>query len=194
MSIRPQVALGAGFGVFLAIVVMLIVPTFRKTSVDTFRPRVVGISVPLAPGGVDTVTVDAGSDRQWRFFDVERGLIADPPDTAGWDLALRRFHVIPYREIANLGPVSFDAVTTPPSTGYVGNVYRSDTTNAATAKWYSYSYTSHLLVPKPDVYVLKTREGQFVKLQLSGYYCPGTTPGCITFRYARLSPMPQTSR
>jgi hypothetical protein len=163
--------------------------------VDTFTPRVVGISVPLvSPGTVDTVTVDAGSDRAWRFFDVERGLVADPPDTAGWDLALRRFHVIPYREIANLGPVAFDSVTAPPSTGYVGNTYRSDTTNAATAKWYSYSYTSHLLVPKPNVYVLKTREGGYAKLQLAGYYCPGTTPGCVTFRYSLLPRTPERPR
>ena len=155
---------------------------------DTFTPRVVGVPVPLASAvAVDTVTVDAGSDRHWRFFDVERGLVADPPDTAGWDLAFRRFTVIPSGEVANLGPVPFDSVTAPPATGYVATVRGRDTSNAATAKWYSYSYLSHLLVPKPDVYVLKTREGRFAKLQMAGYYCPGTTPGCVTFRYAMLA-------
>lgn len=191
---RPKVALGAGFGVFLVIVAFLIAPTFRKTEIDTFKPRVVGIAVPTAPGTVDTVTVDAGSDRAWRFFDFERGLVSDPPDTAGWDLALQRFHLIPSGEIANLGRTSFDALHTPPDTGYVRTIMGRDTVNDVTDKWYSYSYLSHLLVPKGDVYVLRTREGNQVKLQMAGYYCPGTTPGCVTFRYALLPQRPGTSR
>lgn len=170
-------------------------PTFRKTEVDTFTPRVVGIAVPLtSPGAVDTVTVDAGSDRRWRFFDIERGLVSDPPDTAGWDLAFQRFRVIPHEDIANLGPVAFDDVRAAPETGYALTKWGRDTTNAATAKWYSYSYVSHLLVPKPDVYVVRTGPGRYAKLQLVGYYCPGTTPGCVTFRYALLTPTPGTNR
>ena len=153
-----------------------------------------GIAVPAAPGTVDTVTVDAGAEHHWRFFDFERGLVSDPPDTAGWDVAFQRFHIVPSGEIANVGSVSFDLVQDAPDTGYVRTTFGRDTVNAATAKWYSYSYLSHLLVPRGDVYVLRTREGHYVKLQLAGYYCPGTTPGCITFRYALLPRQPETSR
>ena len=181
----PKVVLGAGLGVFIVIIAALLSPTFRRTDIDTFIPRVVGVAVPLGSGlTMDTVTVDAGAENRWRYFDLEQGLVSEPPDTAGWDLAFQRFHVIPSGEIANLGPVPFDAVRVAPDTGYVRTVTDRDTVNAATARWYSYSYFSHLLQPKGDVYVLRTREGHTAKVQIVGYYCAGPTPGCLTFRYA----------
>lgn len=184
----PKVALGAALGAFVLIIAALLTPTFLTTKVDTFLPRVVGIAVPAVPGGVDTVTIDAGAEHRWRFFDVERGLVSDPPDTVGWDLAFQRFHLIPSGEVANLERTPFDSVRTAPDSGYARTVFGRDTVNAATAKWYSYSYLSHLLVPKGEVYVMRTREGHFAKLQILGYYCPRTTPGCLTFRYALIAP------
>ena len=132
----------------------------------------------------DTLTIDAGDEHRWRFVDLDRGAIVEPPDTAGWDLALRRFHLIPSGEIANLGVVPFDSIGVAPETGYIRSQFSRDTSNAATDRWYTYSYFSHLLAPKPEVYVVRTRDGRYAKLQLLSYYCPGPTPGCVTFRYA----------
>lgn len=197
--------LGIGFSAFLIIIAALLIPTFIHTEAPTYAPRVVGIAIPLGPGlPIDTVTVDAGAEHRWRFFDFERGLLADPPDTAGWDIAFQRFRIIPSGEIANLGPSAFDSVRVAPDTGYVRSHFGRDTVNTATARWYTYSYFSHLLTPKDDVFVLRTREGHFVKLQIVGYYCPGPTPGCLTFRYGWMgsaasstapgSPQPRTSQ
>ena len=131
----------------------------------------------------DTLTVDAGDEQRWRFVDLDRGAVVDPPDTAGWDLAFRRFRVIPSGGIRNLGPISFDALAEAPESGYVASRFAHDTTNAVTDHWYRYGYLSHLLSPTGDVYALRTRKGRYAKLQILGYYCPGSMPGCITLRY-----------
>jgi hypothetical protein len=181
--LRAKVVLGAGFGVFVVVIAALLTPTVRQAKVETFLPRAAGVAVPPGPG-IDTVTVDAGAENRWRYVDLERGRVSDPPDTAGWDLRFQRFHVIPSGTIANLGPIPFDSVRVAPDTGYIQTSTGRDTVNAATARWYSYSYFSHLLHPKGDVYVLRTREGHTAKMQIVGYYCPGPTPGCTTFRWA----------
>ena len=187
--------LGVGFFVFVVIMAALLVPTVIHTETPTYRPRVVGIAIPLNPGlAFDTVTVDAGAEHRWRFFDFERGLLADPPDTAGWDIAFQRFRIIPSGQIANLGLVRFDSVRIAPDAGYVRTTFGRDTVNAATARWYTYSYFSHLLSPKDDVWVVRTREGRYVKMQVISYYCPGPTPGCVTFRYGRLERSRQAPR
>lgn len=168
-----------GFGLFVVVMVLLLVPTVMSPTVSTFLPTPAGASR-------DTVTIDAGSEGHWRFFDVERGAVVEPPDTAGWDLAFQRFHVIPRTAIANLGPVDFDTVRSVPDSGYTATVFGKDTVNAATAKWYRYSYFTHLLSSTRDVYAVRTAEGGHAKLELLSYYCPGPTPGCVTFRFQRL--------
>ncbi|MSR05857.1 MAG: hypothetical protein EXR93_02120 [Gemmatimonadetes bacterium] len=175
-----------GLGLFVLIIAALLVPTFIHTETPAYRPRIVGIAIPAMGLAIDTVTIDAGAEHRWRFFDFERGLVSDPPDTTGWDIAFQRFHVIPSGEIANLGSLAFDSVLQAPDSGYVRTTFGRDTVNAATARWYTYSYFSHLLTPKPDVFALRTREGRLVKLQIFSYYCPGPTPGCVTFRYGWL--------
>jgi hypothetical protein len=183
MSRTPQIALGVGFGVFVAIMVLLLAPTVVKPKVPVYLPVAPGVPRDSAGINVDTLTVDAGDEHRWRFVDLDRGEVVLPPDTAGWDLMLRRFHFIPSGTVANLGRVAFEAAAIPPDTGYQSSRFARDTTNAATERWYTYSYFSHLLSPKRDVYALRTRDGRSVILQLLSYYCPGPTPGCVTFRY-----------
>ena len=134
------------------------------------------------------MTIDAGDENGWRFFDFDRGAVIVPPDTAGWDLAVRRFRIVPSGAIADVGAVPFDSVTAAPDSGYVASRFGRDTSNAATEHWYAYSYISHLLSPRGEVYVVRTREGRYAKFQVLSYYCPGPTPGCMTIRYQSLTP------
>ena len=157
----------------------LLAPTVIKPGIPTFNPTAAGVAS-------DTLTVDAGDEYRWRFVDLDRRMVVDPPDTAGWDVMLRRFHFIPAGAVANLGRVPFGSVVQAPDTGYVLTRFAHDTSNAATDRWYTYSYFSHLLSPKGDVYVMRTRDGRYAKVQILSYYCPGPTPGCTTFRYAPL--------
>ena len=86
--------------------------------------------------------------------------------------------------IADAGATAFDVLARPPESGYIANRLATDTTNDAIQRWYSYVMLSHLLVPKGHLYVVRTREGRFAKLELLSYYCPGLHAGCLTFRYA----------
>ena len=141
--------------------------------------------------GPVTYTVDASSTGEWEFFDFSRGSVVRDPGPLDWDLAFRRFHIIANGGagfsgsggIVRLEETDFDAVSELPDTVYVGTTARRDSANAAIARWYSYSWTSHLLTPHPVVYGIRTADGRYAKLQLLGYYCPGTQPGCLAFRY-----------
>jgi hypothetical protein len=161
-------------------------------------PEVVSYSLtPPAPVEVGahrvgpiTVTVDASVPDAWTFFDFSRGSVVESPQPAEWDLAFQR-----HRIIANGGPglaggagvvrlagTDFDSVGAVPPTGYVAGE-AADSVNPALERWYDYSWTSHLLQPKPDVYALRTADGRYAKFEILGYYCPGAQAGCVTIRY-----------
>jgi len=182
---RIPLLLATGFALFVAVIALLIVPSFTSPNLPIFAPTPAGLGKPASGRLVTaTVTIDAGDEHRWKFLSLDRGAVMDPPDTAGWDLAIRRFHLIPSGGIANLGAVAFESVARAPDAGYVMTGFGRDTSNTVTAHWYSYSYLSHLLTPKGEVYVVRTRGDRYAKLQILGYYCAGPTPGCLTIRYA----------
>ncbi len=175
-----------GFTVFLIIIAGLIAPSFLKPDVRTFLPTPIGTARHSSDSGPDTVTIDAGDEHAWRFFHFDRGVLA-PPDTTGWDLAIRRFRIVPSGGIVNVGALPFADVSRAPDSGYVATRFGRDTLNPAIYHWYAYSYVSHLLSPKGDVYVVRRRDGRYAKLQILSYYCPGPTPGCVTIHYQPLN-------
>lgn len=184
---RPPLLLLAGFGGFVVVIGYLLASSLTRRSVPTFVPREAA-SHPRARGGggPDTLTVDASNGGRWRLVDLDRGAVLSAEDTTGWDVALRRYQVVPSRAIADVGPISFDRLAGRPASGYIPSAFGADTTNAAIRRWYSYSMLSHLLVPNGHVYVVKTSEGRFAKLELISYYCPGLKAGCLTLRYGFL--------
>jgi hypothetical protein len=191
-SERTPVVILAGGAAFLMVVVLLVALSIRRPEPPTFQPT----AVQERPAGdrligPTVVTVDASDASRWRFFSFAAGSVVDTPDPVGWDLAFRRFQVIVNGGAGfagdggavDLGVVPFDSVSAVPADGYVVTVARSDSVNAALHRWYEYSFTSHLLTPRPSVYAVRTADGRFAKLRFAGYYCPGATPGCVTFRY-----------
>ena len=164
---------------FTAALVLLVVSSLTPRNVATYVP-----DPAPPPAGIlvaDTVTLDSRDPDRWTWFAFGRGRL-DLPDTAGWDVAARRFQVITAGSVARLdGP--FDAVTMAPAAGYVATVWARDTANPAMTRWYRYDFLSHLLRPAPATFVLPARAGGHAKLQFLSYYCPGPEPGCLTFRY-----------
>lgn len=179
--------LAAAFGVFLLVLGYLVAASLMRREMPTFEPTATPPTSPRHPFTnspvVDTVTIDARDDGDWQFFDFARGTTVPPPDTAGWDLALRRFHVIAAGGVADLGRRPFETVALAPEGGYAPTLLGRDTVNAAIDRWYRYSYFTHLLEPNGHVYAVRTREGRFAKLEFLSYYCPGLSAGCPTFRY-----------
>lgn len=177
---------------FLVAIATVFASSFARPRVPTFAP---GPLVARPPGGglvVDTVTLDARAEDRWVLFDLDRGVTVDEPD-AGWDVGVRRFHVIVNggERLAGAGgalsiPGAWSAVTEAPASGYVATRggLDDDATNPALARWYRYSFFAHTLEPRREVYVVRTAEGGYAKLRILSYYCPGATPGCLTLEYA----------
>lgn len=161
-------------GAISGLAAVLVVLSFRRPQPPVFAPtRPAPVEVGERLVGPLTVTVDASDGTAWRFFDFSRGSVVERPGPLDWDLAFRRFHII-----ANGGPgfagggilalpgAALDSVRTAPATGYLPNRVRSDTTNPAISRWYDYGFTTHLLTPKPAVYLVRTADGRHAKLEL----------------------------
>ena len=180
--VRPPLPLVAVAALFAGAIAWLVAASFRPRDVPTFTPTRAPIGAAPA---VDTVTIDARDPREWRFLSFARGPLV-PPDSADWDLALRRFRVVPAGDALRLDTVMFDALRDVPSAGWQPTVFARDTVNPAIARWYRYDWLSHLLRARQGVYVVRTRAGLAVKVEFLSYYCPGPEPGCVTLRFARL--------
>ncbi|MFN2399963.1 MAG: HmuY family protein [Gemmatimonadaceae bacterium] len=185
---RSPVLLWGTFAVFLGAMSYLIASSVSRKSVASFTvspvPRVV--SRLANDRAADTVTVDASDARAWRYFDFKRASVVFPPDTSGWDLAIRRYNIISSGEIADVGRVTFERVIWAPESGYHSTEMAQDTANVAIRRWYRYGMLTHLLESAGNVYVVRSRErpARYVKIQVMSYYCPGPNAGCVTFRYA----------
>ncbi len=178
--------------VLLLLVVIFVASTLRRPSVPVFTPtppQPVEIGDRLL--GPVTYTIDASSPDVWQYFDFSRGSVVPPGDPLGWDLAFRRFHIIAnggagfagQGGIRELQHTPFDSVPVAPDTGYTASSARGDSTNTAIAHWYAYSWTSHILRPRPSTWIVRTADGRYARLQILSYYCPGAEPGCVTFRF-----------
>jgi hypothetical protein len=172
--------------------VLLVVGSLDRPAPPTFMvtpPRPVEVGDTLV--GPIVYTVDASSPDRWIYFDFSRGSVVEAPEPTEWDLAFSRFAVIVNGGegfagrggAQDLGEVMFDSVTVVPSAGYTVTEAGADSVHPALARWYDYSFTSHLLTPKSRVYAVRTADGRYARLRFLGYYCPGAQPGCVTFQY-----------
>lgn len=182
----------------LAIVAMvlvagtLVVLSVRRAPVETFAPT------PPSPRdagralvGPVLYTVDATDPGQWRYFSFRLGSVVENAGATEWDLAFRRYQIIANGGprfagrggVADLGPVIFPEVTTLPESGYQATEGEAEPRNPALAGWYSYSYFSHLLSPRPRVWAVRLADGRYAKVEFVSYYCQNSQPGCVTFRY-----------
>lgn len=203
---RTPPPLIAGFALFLLTIAYALVASFARPSVRTFDPdeqgrgsrgvgwgasgNVISDEAGIAPI-IDTITIDASDDRAWRYLDLERGTVGEPPDTAGWDLAFRRHTFIAAGGVHDLGAVTWDSVTGAPRGVYVPTSRVGDAADPALRRWYRYRMLTHVLEPKQNVYVVRTAEGRYAKLQILSYYCPGPRAGCPTVRYSLPLPGPR---
>jgi hypothetical protein len=146
----------------------LVASSFTRRAAPTFAPTV------EARG--DTLTVDATDGQSWRYVSLTRGRVLSPPDTAGWEVAVRRYNLIANGDVVDLGSAVFDTVHSAAAA--------REANSSAIPKWYRYSLLTHLLESSGHVYVVRAGAGPLYKLQILSYYCPGLTAGCMTLRYA----------
>jgi hypothetical protein len=150
-------------------------------------------------GGVTRTTIDASSEAQWIYLDLESRQqleVADPAQSDAWDLGLRRFEIAIDGGISGPGGmeavvlegVAFADVTEVPGEGWVSDAADGDDENEdadlALAGWYDYDFMAHVLTPRPVVYVVRTVEGNVFKLEILDYYDDAGTGGVLTIRWA----------
>jgi hypothetical protein len=176
----------------VVLAVIFVGASLARPQPRTFEPSPVLEGAPaVALEGAQVRTVDAADPDRWSFFSLRWGSVVEAPGPDEWDLGLRRFQIIvnggdgfpASGGVQLLGAAGFEDIAGLPSQGYVGTEVRGDSINPVLQRWYDYSFFSHLLTPRSEVFAVRTARGEHVKLQFLGYYCPGPRPGCVTFRY-----------
>ena len=149
-----------------------------------------------------TTIVDSTSETAWIYADLETGKAVDA--TAAWDLRFQRFHISTNSGVSGSGGVqvaavsgtAFADVTATPADGYLADTddqngdglpdYVFDQGDG----WYDYDPATHVLTPKPTVWVVKTDGGSgpsaTLKLEIVKYYDAAGTPAWFTLHWAPL--------
>ncbi len=136
---------------------------------------------------VTIYTLAAPTIDKWVFFDFSKGSIipsiSDFKDP-NWDIAFRRAKIASNGggtnkqgqvEIAKLNTTDFDSVSEVPENAlFTKDVKLSpgaDPKNISIDKWYSYNFMDHNLKSYKNVFIVKTAEGNYAKMQILNYYC-----------------------
>ena len=140
--------------------------------------------------------VDARDDEHWAYFDFSRGRQVRIHDRSSleWDLAFRRGKIISnggktnkigQAGLVDLGEINFNAVeSVPANKPLVQDVHgKSEPESPVLAQWYKYNYLTHKLTARRNVYILRTANGHYAKLQFMSFYCTDKQPGCIQIKY-----------
>lgn len=158
--------------------------------------------------GVHETIVDATDEAAWVHFDFEsRAHVepATPEDDPTWDLGFLRFNIKSNGgtsgsgggAVAILEGTSFEAVTAAPQGGWLtdtatgpgmgGSPSANTSPGYVFDNWFAYDISTHTLQPAAGrVYVVRTPEGNFFKMEMLGYYDEAGTPSFVSFRWAAL--------
>jgi hypothetical protein len=158
--------------------------------------------ITVAEGSSFVSTIDAQNSSFWIGLDLDTGREAtfEPP---AWNLAFNRFHIRARGGASGDGgvvaaiikDVTFVQVTEIPDGGFFEDQpdgpddnTELDTVFEVPDAWYSYELQTHILTPKPWIYVVKSDDGAFFKVSVERYYDSAGTPAVLTLRFARISP------
>jgi hypothetical protein len=149
-------------------------------------------------GAVTLATVDATAEDAMVYVDLDRD--AEVAQRAqGWDLAFQRFQIVTNGGVSGDGDVivawsdaqPFDTIAQAPTAGYVVDAPDGDDDDAlpdlALGAWYDYNPADHTLSAKARVYLLRTAQGGWRKLQIERYYDDAGTPAILTLRWAAVA-------
>jgi hypothetical protein len=148
--------------------------------------------------------IDATKQDVWVYFDLEAGAIvtpANPDDSRDWDIAFQRFKVKSNGGSSGTGGVEVAQTTgacndllKAPSAGYLVDRPDGDDEemtpdyamsfgpSSETGPW-GYDPVNHQLFQSGNVFVVKSVEGNYWKLDFFEYYGPTGTAAELTFRW-----------
>jgi hypothetical protein len=154
-----------------------------------------------------TITrVDATDEELWLYFDFDSMAAVEsttPEMSEIWDLGFRRFHIklnggvsgAGGMEVALLTGVAFADVNQAPADGYISDVPDDAEdedldpeyvmSNGDTA-WFDYSPATHVLTPRDHVYVVRSVENGYYKMQIIAYYDGAGSPAYVRFQWSHI--------
>lgn len=159
--------------------------------------------------GSSTATIDASDEALWVYLDLETAKeveVTSPSTSQAWDLGFRRFRAIINGgsngsggvEVARLGKIAFDAITSAPRDGYLVDAVDGDDEGeidddaihvgptSETGPW-AYNPEMHTLSSSEEVFVVKSVEGNFFLLAFAEYYDENGVSGKVQMRFKRLT-------
>jgi hypothetical protein len=153
-------------------------------------PVIDEVGYPLKPiaerqaDGAMLVTLNTSDQERWIPFSFELG--REVPQGAAADVLIRRH----YWQVPG-GAVSLDVVPLADAALSAEPAWIADGlsdgfhANPVMLRWYDYSYWTHLLESKHEIYAIKLRgdASRAALIRLESYYCAPEGSGCMTFRY-----------
>lgn len=172
-----------------------------------------------ADGDVTNAQIDATAgglpgvpDNPYVYIDLESGTKVDIDDvdalsSQGWDVAFKRSNI--RLNGGDSGPASVAVarvdgaladVTEAPADGeFATDDWTSDsctlltladgTPSTAFGEWYDYDDATHVLSPKAEVYVVRTRSGELIKMSIENYYGDESDPTRGAFYQVSWAPL-----
>ena len=126
----------------------------------------------------DAQTFDVSSEDSWLYLDLDDGTVVGESDS--WDVSFQRYQVMLHPDVNAVidESTSYGDLSAVPSSGW-------DPMSDG-VPWYDYDRSTHVLTPRPIVFVIDTTDG-FVKLEFISYYHPETeVSGHMSLRFAAL--------
>lgn len=152
-------------------------------------------------GDVVRTTVDATGDAVWIYFDLEsrtQVTVADPLTSDAWDLAFKRYDIATNGGVSGGGGMTvaivegddLSVVTSEPSGPWLADAEDGDDANDdpdyVISGWYDYDFMTHVLSPKPLVYVVRTPEENAFVVQVVDYYDEAGSSGWMQIEWKPL--------
>jgi len=144
----------------------------------------------------------AAPDNPYIYVDLKAGTRVDVTDLAAptstaWDIALKRSSIrlnsgdsgAGNRELAIVQAATLAEVTAAPASGYAIDGFTTadcmldslpgGEPNTAFGPWYDYADATHILSPKPEVYVIKRADGSRTAFRIVSYYDSTMSRGAL---------------
>jgi len=167
-------------------------------------PRVEG-KLAGAATGIMEYTIDAHSYEEWTYFSFSSGSaieVSDPANSLDWDLGFQRLKIRANcgtsgpgnGGVENMGVIDFDSLTEAPAEGYAvdevltlfpGSPHEETVSiNPEMTDWYNMTGgMPPTITSKKEVFVVRTADGKYAKIQLLDYYDKEGHSGFVTFKY-----------
>ncbi|RKG98258.1 hypothetical protein D7V97_33225 [Corallococcus sp. CA053C] len=152
--------------------------------------------------GSFTSVVNATEPTLWVGLDLDTGKEVSAAEDTAWDLAFQRF-VVKSRggvsgtgsvQVAVLAGTSFGQLTQAPATGWTTDAADGDDVDTtpdtvfnASGGWYLYDLQFHTLTPRPQLYVVRSDQGAYFKVELLSYYDAAGTPANVKLHWAKVT-------